>query len=108
MKIPQKPFLFFLTAQVYDVSMTRYLLSSGLGVEANPIMAHLIDLFGLSPGLLIGKGAGVLLIVAVLKRADTPVVLSERFRLTRQLSYALYGMGVLTVIAGSVGYLRII
>lgn len=103
MKIPSKPFRFFLLATVYDLSMTYYLIYQGLGSEANPVMAYLINQFGLAPGLLIGKGVGLILIVAVLKRVEEPPVLSRRFRLQKHVGYVLYGLGVFTIVAGSWG-----
>lgn len=43
--------------QIADVCTTYFVISRGIGHEANPIMLWMLDSFGLLPGLLIPKAA---------------------------------------------------
>ena len=61
--------------QILDTILTKTLIQSGNGKEANPIMAKLMALFGLMPALIISKACAMAIVYYCIVYL-TPVLVS--------------------------------
>ena len=61
--------------QILDTILTKTLIESGNGKEANPIMAKLMALFGLMPALIIFKACALAIVYYCIVYL-TPVIVS--------------------------------
>ena len=68
-------FAILIALQILDILLTKTLLESGNGKEANPIMRKLIEKFGLTPALIVSK-LGAMVIVFYCLIYLTPIIVS--------------------------------
>ena len=61
--------------QILDIILTKTLIESGNGKEANPVMAKLMALFGLMPALIIFKACAMAIVYYCIIYL-TPVIVS--------------------------------